>query len=80
MQPLNSLLLGQVGHSLGGALAELDSLFLTLNLPSSVHVKSVTFGTPRVGNPEYAAFFDSKVSRFLSDSNPSRLILCLSLT
>ncbi|KAI0086523.1 alpha/beta-hydrolase [Irpex rosettiformis] len=53
-----------VGHSLGGALAELDALFLTLNLPSSVHIKSVTFGTPRVGNPEYAAFFDSRVADF----------------
>ena len=53
----------QVGHSLGGALAELDSLFMTLNLPSSVHVKAVTFGTPRVGNPAYAQYFDSKVSR-----------------
>ncbi|KAI0345774.1 alpha/beta-hydrolase [Trametopsis cervina] len=53
-----------VGHSLGGALAELDSLFLTLNLPSSIHIKAVTFGTPRVGNPAYAAFFDSHVSDF----------------
>ncbi|KAI0801811.1 alpha/beta-hydrolase [Irpex lacteus] len=58
-----------VGHSLGGALAELDTLFLTLNLPSSVHVKSVTFGTPRVGNPEYAAFFDSRVSDFQRVNN-----------
>ncbi|KAH9924679.1 alpha/beta-hydrolase [Epithele typhae] len=39
-----------VGHSLGGALAELSALFMTLNLPSSVHVKSVTFGTPRVSD------------------------------
>ncbi|KAI0360314.1 alpha/beta-hydrolase [Trametes cingulata] len=51
-----------VGHSLGGALAELDSLFFTLNLPSNIHVKSVTYGTPRVGNPAYASFFDSKAS------------------
>ena len=34
---------------------------MTLNLPSSIHVKAVTFGTPRVGNPAYASYFDSKV-------------------
>ncbi|KAI0345760.1 alpha/beta-hydrolase [Trametopsis cervina] len=53
-----------IGHSLGGALAELDSLFFTMNLPSSIHVKGVTFGTPRVGNAQYAAFFDSQVPDF----------------
>ncbi len=51
----------KVGHSLGGAVAELDALLFTLNLPSTVHVKSQTYGTPRVGNPAYATFFDSKV-------------------
>ncbi|EIW51601.1 alpha/beta-hydrolase [Trametes versicolor FP-101664 SS1] len=53
-----------VGHSLGGAVAELDALMFTLNLPSTVHIKSQTYGTPRVGNPAYATFFDSKVSDF----------------
>jgi len=60
-----------IGHSLGGALAELDSLFLTLNLPSDVHIKAVTFGTPRVGNPQFASFFDSKVSDFERINNES---------
>lgn len=55
----------KVGHSLGGALAELDSLFMTLNLPSSISVKGRTFGTPRVGNAAFASFFDSKVRIFL---------------
>ncbi|KAI0366056.1 alpha/beta-hydrolase [Pilatotrama ljubarskyi] len=58
-----------VGHSLGGALAELDALFFTLNLPSSIHVKSVTYGTPRVGNPTYATLFDSKVPDFKRINN-----------
>ncbi|KAF5322219.1 hypothetical protein D9619_001889 [Psilocybe cf. subviscida] len=58
-----------VGHSLGGALAELDALFLTLNLPSSASVKSVTYGTPRVGNPAFASFFDSKVANFKRINN-----------
>ncbi|EJF58128.1 alpha/beta-hydrolase [Dichomitus squalens LYAD-421 SS1] len=58
-----------VGHSLGGALSELDALFFTLNLPSSVHVKAVTYGTPRVGNPAWATLFDSKVSDFVRIDN-----------
>lgn len=55
----NSKLVYTVGHSLGGALAQLDALFLKLNLDSSITIKSETFGTPRVGNPAYAAYFDS---------------------
>ncbi|KAJ3476600.1 hypothetical protein NLI96_g11047 [Meripilus lineatus] len=55
-----------VGHSLGGALAELDALYMVLNLPSSIHVKSVTYGTPRVGNPAFATYFDSKVPMHVS--------------
>lgn len=51
----------QVGHSLGGALAELDALYLTLNLPSDTSIKAITYGTPRVGNPAFAALIDSKV-------------------
>jgi predicted lipase len=54
-----------VGHSLGGALAELDSLYFRLNLPSNIAIKGVTFGTPRVGNPDWASFFDSKVPDFV---------------
>ncbi|KDR75797.1 hypothetical protein GALMADRAFT_97687 [Galerina marginata CBS 339.88] len=52
-----------VGHSLGGALAELDSLFLTVNIPSA-SIKAVTFGTPRVGNPAFAQLIDAKVPNF----------------
>ncbi|EJF63436.1 alpha/beta-hydrolase [Dichomitus squalens] len=63
-----------VGHSLGGALAQLDSLFFTLNLDPSVHVKSVTYGTPRVGNPDYAALFDSKVPDFVRVNNEADLV------
>jgi hypothetical protein len=49
----------QVGHSLGGALAELDALMFRLHLPAAVAIKAVTFGTPRVGNQAYANFFDA---------------------
>ncbi|KAH9950599.1 Alpha/Beta hydrolase protein [Amylocystis lapponica] len=58
-----------IGHSLGGAIAELDALFLVMNLPSNIHVKSFTFGTPRVGNPAFATFFDSLVTDFTRLNN-----------
>lgn len=51
----------QVGHSLGGAIAELDTVYFRLNLPRSVTVRGVTYGTPRVGNPAWANWFNSMV-------------------
>ena len=42
---------------------------MTLNLPSGTSVRGVTFGTPRVGNPAWAAFFDSRVSDFTRVNN-----------
>ncbi|KAG9126436.1 hypothetical protein FRC07_003464 [Ceratobasidium sp. 392] len=50
-----------VGHSLGGALALLDGLYLRLNLPHTVNVVTRTFGQPRVGNDVFAQFVDMKV-------------------
>ncbi|KAF8469382.1 Alpha/Beta hydrolase protein [Russula ochroleuca] len=58
-----------VGHSLGGALAELDTLFMTLNLPAGTTIRGVTFGTPRVGNVAWATFFDSQVFNFTRINN-----------
>ncbi|KAI0822301.1 alpha/beta-hydrolase [Trametes gibbosa] len=58
-----------IGHSLGGALAELDSLFFALQLPSDVHVKGVTYGTPRVGNKAFASAIDDKVPDFVRINN-----------
>ena len=34
---------------------------MALNLPSSVAIKGVTYGTPRVGNAAWAALFDATV-------------------
>ncbi|KAH8976636.1 Alpha/Beta hydrolase protein [Lactarius akahatsu] len=58
-----------IGHSLGGALAELDTLFMKLNLPASTTVRGVTFGTPRVGNPAWATYFDSQIADFTRMNN-----------
>ncbi|KAF9566678.1 alpha/beta-hydrolase [Agrocybe pediades] len=63
-----------IGHSLGGALAELDALFFTLNLPSSTSISAVTYGTPRVGNPAFASLFDAKVPNFKRINNEQDLI------
>jgi len=58
-----------VGHSLGGALAELDSLFMRLNLPEGTTVRGVTLGTPRVGNAAWAKYFDTQIARFTRINN-----------
>ncbi|OJT09887.1 Lipase [Trametes pubescens] len=63
-----------IGHSLGGALAELDTLFFTLQLPSDIHVKGVTYGTPRVGNKAFASLIDSKVPDFVRINNEKDLV------
>ncbi|KAJ8461787.1 hypothetical protein ONZ45_g18174 [Pleurotus djamor] len=63
-----------VGHSLGGALAELDALYMKLNLPSDIAIKAMTFGTPRVGNDAFAALIDSKVPDFKRINNEKDLI------
>ncbi|KAK7031540.1 glycoside hydrolase family 5 protein [Favolaschia claudopus] len=44
-----------VGHSLGGALALLDSVFLPLHLPK-VAFQTIVYGMPRVGNQAFADY------------------------
>ena len=50
------------GHSLGGALATLCALDLTLNpVPNQPQIKVYPIGSPRVGNDSFAACFDQHV-------------------
>lgn len=51
-----------VGHSLGGALALLEGLYLRLNLAPNVSVITRTFGQPRVGDAIFAEFVDEKLT------------------
>ncbi|KAK7012337.1 lipase [Favolaschia claudopus] len=44
-----------VGHSLGGALALLESVFLPLHLPE-VTFQTIVYGMPRVGNEAFADY------------------------
>ncbi|KAG8999265.1 hypothetical protein FRB90_012117 [Tulasnella sp. 427] len=47
-----------VGHSLGGAVALLESVYFKVQIPS-VTIKIVTFGVPRVGNPAWASYLST---------------------
>jgi len=46
-----------VGHSLGAAIAVLDSLYLPLFIPD-ITIHTVGYGTPRVGNWAFAEYVD----------------------
>ena len=58
-----------VGHSLGGALALLDGVFLSLQLPKNVTVKVISYGMPRVGNQAFANLVDSQLSGLVTHVN-----------
>jgi predicted lipase len=50
-----------VGFSLGAALALLDAVFLRLQLPTTVSIKFVGYGLPRVGNQAWADLVDARL-------------------
>ncbi|KAF8236476.1 alpha/beta-hydrolase [Tricholoma matsutake] len=74
MRSKNTNIVTCIGHSLGGALAELDALYFTLNLPVGTSIKAMTYGTPRVGNAEFAKLIDSKVLDFKRINNEKDII------
>ncbi|KAJ3576106.1 hypothetical protein NP233_g659 [Leucocoprinus birnbaumii] len=49
-----------VGHSLGGAIALLDGVYLPLHI-SGVTFRTITYGCPRVGNQDFANYVDSHI-------------------
>ena len=51
-----------VGHSLGGAIAHLSSIYLPLHLGSGISYKLVTYGAPRVGNQAFVDYVNSHVA------------------
>lgn len=57
------------GHSLGAAIALLDSLYLPLHLPAGTTFSSSVFGLPRVGNPAFASYVDAHVTSFAHITN-----------
>ncbi|KAI6112577.1 Alpha/Beta hydrolase protein [Pisolithus sp. B1] len=48
-----------VGHSLGAAISLLDSVYLSLHLPSGATLQTITYGLPRVGNQAFANYVDA---------------------
>jgi predicted lipase len=50
-----------VGFSLGASLALLDAVFLGLHLPTTVSIKFVGYGLPRVGNQAWADLVDAQL-------------------
>ncbi len=59
LQNRNTSSVAVTGHSLGAALALLDSVYLPLHLPAGTQVSMVSYDMPRVGNPAFANYVDS---------------------
>jgi hypothetical protein len=60
------------GHSLGGALATIGSLYYSYLYPSK-EISCVTFGSPRVGDERFASMFDERIInsiRYVNDNDP----------
>ncbi|KAF9528908.1 Alpha/Beta hydrolase protein [Crepidotus variabilis] len=50
-----------VGHSLGAAIALLDSVYLPLHIPG-ITFETVVYGLPRVGNQDFATYVNSNAN------------------
>ncbi|KAK0484103.1 Alpha/Beta hydrolase protein [Armillaria luteobubalina] len=61
MSTFSTISVTVVGHSLGGAIALLDRVYLDLQLPT-VSVSVISYGMPRVGNQAFADYVDAHVS------------------
>lgn len=61
------------GHSLGGAISLLDSLYFNLNVPTA-KIRVVTHGMPRVGNDEFADLVDSKIPDLAHINNKKDIV------
>ena len=58
-----------VGHSLGAALSLLDGVYLRIHLSTSVNVRVVGYGMPRVGNQDFANWVDSHLGGHVTHIN-----------
>jgi predicted lipase len=60
------------GHSLGGALATIGSLYYSFQYPEKT-IACVTFGSPRVGDDTFVEYFDNKIKTSLRYVNDNML-------
>ncbi|TDL25796.1 lipase [Rickenella mellea] len=58
-----------VGHSLGAAIALLDTVYLPLHLPAGTTFKTVGYGMPRVGNQAFADYVDAHATQLTHITN-----------
>ncbi|RDB18517.1 Lipase [Hypsizygus marmoreus] len=60
-----------VGHSLGGAIALISSVYSPLHLPAGTVFKTVTYGMPRVGNQAFVDYVNARrdVSRIVNQDD-----------
>ncbi|TFK39676.1 lipase [Crucibulum laeve] len=49
-----------VGHSLGGAIALVTSVYLPLHLPAGTTFQTITYGEPRVGNQGFVDYVNAR--------------------
>ncbi|TCD61803.1 hypothetical protein EIP91_007889 [Steccherinum ochraceum] len=63
-----------VSHSLGAAIALLDSVFLPLHLPSGTTFRTVGYGMPRVGNQAFANYVDQHVTNLNRVNNKEDVV------
>ncbi len=64
------------GHSLGGGLSTLASVYFGYKYPN-LNIHCVTFGSPRVGSSYFGKLFNQKVDksyRFVNDNDPIPLV------
>ena len=60
------------GHSLGGALATIATVYYGLQYPD-MNINCITFGSPRVGNKDFVNLFNNRVNisqRFVNEDDP----------
>jgi hypothetical protein len=69
MSTYNTVKVTIVGHSLGGAISLLDSIYLPLHLPSTTIFKTVLYGLPRVGEQDFANYVDAHVKDLVRIDN-----------
>lgn len=70
IKPEKELIFG--GHSLGGALATLASVYFSSKYPSS-RITCFTLGSPRVGDSKFTQLFNQRIShsyRYVNDNDP----------
>jgi len=69
MSQYNTSAVTLTGHSLGAAIALLDSVYLPLHLPHNTTFKTTVYGLPRVGNQAFADYVDKHVSQLTHVNN-----------